>query len=172
MTPPIVWAGLEKTIKEYQNTQVITLGGYDENKLWSIWRERIKLPQKTLAKCVGHLYIPELYSSLSTKSQPLDMADPLQNMNWTAKEDIDRAFEQELSTMNLSPNERIDFENWNRLPSWMVLEACLLPKYIKSGKTSNSSILYDITKYSDMKKLNVNQDNIENLIMEIEKWLM
>jgi len=79
-TPPLVWFCFIQMIKEFQAN--VTLGGYDERRLWEAWR---RVTKKRYA--VGHLYIPEL----KEPGRTTHMSDTRLRLQWDGLQDIERA---------------------------------------------------------------------------------
>lgn len=167
MTPPIVWSGLVHVHHRFPDYRVITLGGYDEAELWSTWREKIDRTEDVTNCCVGHLYIPALSSPLGKTNKPLYIADPSLKMNWTAIEDIQNSLQKEYETTRF-----VNLKDHNRMFLWALLETCLLPCYVKGCDNTVEVSENQIKELSDLKKLQLTDEDIDSISTVIAEWLL
>jgi hypothetical protein len=99
--------------------QVITLGGYDEERLWAAWRDYQVLPNATVA----HLYIPQLSEPDSEARDPLYMGRT--SLAWASKEDIEHSLRDDISaTGGHSPLDP------DRMSKWLLAGTAMLPSFI------------------------------------------
>ncbi len=158
MTPAIVWSCFISLCRERNNSRFLTLGGYDECKLWSIWRRKLNHNNNIQ---YGHLYIPELYTIGSKDSEILKMRSGGIDIFWDAEEDIQKAILQELSSGESSPL----LDSPNRLVPWCFSGCYLLPSFV-AGKSSKINIDgINITSIEDLKTMR----NFSNIVSPLAK---
>ncbi len=164
MTPAIVWACLASIYKENKRSRFLTLGGYDESKLWWVWRHRVNQIRDV---AFGHLYIPELFTPESSQSKPFSMSENNLKLDWDAEEDIRGVFKQEVEKTKslgiLSPN---------RIIPWCFSGCFLLPSFL-AGK--DAALFVDNLKISSIDELKKVQDIIkliDPLARNVSEWIL
>jgi hypothetical protein len=145
LTPSLVWACLSYLLSESGDSNVITLGGYDERILWKTWREGIRGPTSK----VGHLYVPVLQEPTSGGQGKQAMHMSKRDLAWDSREDIAEALQEDRLA---EPGAK----NWlekGRMAEWCLRGLVLLPPYIKGGPAEWSATGQVVTPVEGTREL-------------------
>lgn len=163
MTPAIVWACLISLYKENDGDRFLTLGGYDESRLWMAWRRRINHKP---AVSFGHLYIPEVYSPETRSSETLSMGGTLK-FDWDAEDDIRFVFNKEIVI-----NKDDEWLSPNRIIPWCFSGCYLLPSFVAgthSTLTVNGMSISKVDQLINVKEM----DQLKNsLSRSVAHWVL
>ena len=123
MTPAMVWACLLEMHSADENRPIITLGGFDECRLWEAWHKCVE--QKDVR--LGHLFVPKL----QRQSDTFSMAKAGEEFHWTSRQDIQNAFAE-----SLNGNDTIvaDGEQHQMVP-WCLNNCVALPRFVAGEPT-------------------------------------
>lgn len=122
LTPPVTWACLATVRSDFENWDILTLGGYDERFLWKAWRSTVADGQGP----VGHLYIPNLDDLGATAAdQPLHMAETL--LAWGSVEDVETALKKDVE------DGPTTWTRPSRIIPWSLSGLVALPEFVSGG---------------------------------------
>ena len=124
MSPAIVWAGLASVHKENKSSQYITLGGYDEQRIWRTGIEKI---DEFSDIRIDNLFIPTLYKPESTSDEMLRMGDDTERIiQWSSLSDIKNALRNKYKSSSNKYNIS------NQMIPWSLSGCYLLPSFLKN----------------------------------------
>jgi hypothetical protein len=132
----------------------VTLGGFDERRLWEAWRRVTKGEHP-----VGHLYIPELKEA----GRATHMSDTKLQLSWNGLQDIERALEAAIKDDQPLAE--------GRLFPWAFRGCLQLPSYLSGRPESVTTDGSVITQIADLDGADI-QKLVKPLAQRIEHWMI
>lgn len=147
LSPPSVWTCLVQTLERKSTGGLVTLGGIDEQPLWSAWRSCIRDDSRK----VGHVYV----STLRSGSEPYDMDDV---SAWAGPHYVENAITNEIRRFS----KKDDWSREGGMIHWLYQHAIALPSYVRSEVPGLSWLDVTGADRATLPKL---------LSREVAKWL-
>lgn len=158
MTPAMVWACLLELNSTDRGAPIITLGGYDELRLWDAWHQCVEHAEVQL----GHLFVSKLQKQKDTFS----LAQAGKEFYWTSKHDIRAAFGRSLSNSDEQDPEGAK----HQMIPWCLNNCVALPRFVKEAPplTIGARQVTQLDHFVE----SASHEHLDDCVEAVSEWLL